>query len=69
MTPSLSWAHDLENSMDGQFVDDRKVLGVGLKFNLNKQHEINLGYQNFLKSKWDIFRDHDNYSTSYSYTF
>lgn len=69
MTPSLSWAHDLENSMDGQFVDDRKVLGVGLKFNLNKQHEINLGYQNFLKSKWDIFRDHDNYSASYSYTF
>ena len=69
MTPSLSWAHDLENSMDTQFVDGRKVLGVGLKFNLNKQHEINLGYQNFLKSKWDIFRDHDNYSASYSYTF
>ena len=69
MTPSLSWAHDINNSMDTQFVDGRKVLGVGLKFNLNKQHELNFGYQAFLKSKWDIFRDHDNVSASYSYTF
>ena len=69
MTPSFSWAHDINNSMDTQFVDGRKVAGLGVKFNLNKQHELNFGYQVFLKSKWDIFRDHDNVSASYSYTF
>ena len=55
--------------MDSQFIHKRKVVALGLKLNLNKAHDVNFGYQTFLKTPWDANRDHDNVSASYSYTF
>ncbi len=71
MSPSLFWAHDVKGwSMDGQFNEGRKTLAFGLGFNLNKIHNISLNYTTYADSaKYDPFRDHDNYSVAYSYTF
>ena len=70
-TPSLFIGHDVEGySIDGQFNEGRLSVGYGLEFNLNKEHKINLNYNWFSDSAdYDVFRDHDNYSVSYSYTF
>ena len=70
-TPSIFWLHDVEGvSMDGQFNDGRKTISLGMKFNLNKTHNLEFNYTTYSnKTKYDIFRDKDNASVSYSYTF
>ena len=70
-TPSIFWLHDVEGvSMDSQFNDGRKTISLGMKFNLNKTHNLEFNYTTYSnKAKYDIFRDKDNASVSYSYTF
>lgn len=70
-TPSLFVGHDVKGySIDGQFNEGRITVAYGLSFNLNKEHKIDLAYTTYSNSaKYDIFRDHDNYSIAYSYTF
>ena len=71
VTPSVFWAHDVDGySIDTQFNEGRKVLSMGLNFNKNKAHNISLNYTTYANSaKFDQFRDRDNYSVAYSYTF
>jgi hypothetical protein len=71
MTPSLFWAHDVKGySMDSQFNEGSKTTGLGLKFSLNKVHTVELNYTNYANSAtYNMFRDRDNYSATYSYTF
>lgn len=70
MTPSIFWAHDVDGlSMDSQLVKGKKTVSLGLKFNLNKTHDVQFNYTTYANSKYDIFRDKDNASVSYSYTF
>lgn len=71
MTPSVFWAHDVDGtSHDGQFQEDRKTLGLGLAFNLNKVHNLAFTFTTFDdKAEYNVFRDRDNYSIAYSYTF
>jgi hypothetical protein len=70
-TPSLFIGHDVKGySIDGQFNQGRLAVSYGLGFNLNKEHKIDLAYTTYSNSaEYDIFRDHDNYSIAYSYTF
>lgn len=68
-SPSIFWAQDVDGvSMTGAFSEGNTTLGLGLKLNLNKVHDINLGYTSYT-GKWNTFRDSDNYSVSYSYSF
>jgi hypothetical protein len=70
-TPSLFVGHDVKGySIDGQFNEGRITVSLGLGFNLNKEHKVDLAYTTYSNSaKYDLFRDHDNYSIAYSYTF
>jgi hypothetical protein len=71
VTPSLFFAHDVDGtSVDNQLLEKRKTVALGLLFDLNKAHKINLNYTYFSNdAKYNITARHDNYSVSYSYTF
>ena len=71
ITPTLFWAHDVDGySLDSQFVKDRQVLSLGVGFNKNKVHNVSLNYTMYSNdATFDMFRDRDNYSIAYSYTF
>ncbi|WP_366090814.1 DUF1302 domain-containing protein [uncultured Dechloromonas sp.] len=67
--PTLFFAHDVQGvSLDGQFQEDRKTLGLGVEFNLDKKHTIYTNYTTYT-GKWNLTRDHDNLSVAYSYKF
>ena len=70
-TPTVFFLHDVKGySMDGQFTQDRQVLSLGVKFSLNKVHNLEATYTTYSnKADYDAFRDRDNYSLTYSYTF
>jgi hypothetical protein len=69
--PSVFWSHDVEgNSIDYQFLEDRKTLSLTAGFSLNNQHMVELNYTTYDDSaKYHTFRDHDNASVVYRYTF
>lgn len=68
-SPSVFFAHDVSGvSMDAQYQEGRKTLALGLEFDLNKLHTVNIGYTRY-SGDWNVTRDNDNYSMSYSYAF
>lgn len=71
VSPNLFWQHDVSGfSSDYQFIEKRKVIGVGVKFDYQKKFTIDMGYTTFANStKYDPFRDRDYYSLSFSTTF
>ncbi len=70
-TPSIFFAHDVSGfSMDNQFNEGKKTVSLGLKFNLNKTHNFDFTWTTYANTaKFDPYRDRDNASVSYSYTF
>jgi hypothetical protein len=70
VTPSVFWAHDVDGvSMDPTFIEDRQVLGLGLKFNLNKRYNLELNYVDYSDAEFDPLFDRDYYSVSAGVTF
>jgi hypothetical protein len=70
VTPSVFWSQDVEGvSMDPQFIEDRSVLGLGLKFNYNKKYVLDLNYVEYGTSQFDPLFDRDYYSAAVSVTF
>lgn len=71
MTPSIFWGHDVSGySSDGQFIEDRKALTLGVKFDYKKKYQLEAGYTTFSNSaKYDPFRDRDFFSAAISATF
>ena len=71
VTPNIYWAHDVDGySMDGQFLKDRKVLGVGVKFSYAKKYNLELNATTFNhNAKFDALRDRDFYSATASMSF
>jgi len=70
ITPSVFWSQDVEGvSMDPQFIEDRSVLGLGLKFNYNKKYVLDLNYVEYGNSDFDPVFDRDYYSAAVSVTF
>ena len=70
MTPSVFWSHDVDGvSMDPAFIEDRAVLGLGLKFTYNKQYVFDLNYVDYADEGYDPLQDRDFYSVSISVTF
>ncbi|HFG6905400.1 DUF1302 family protein [Acinetobacter baumannii] len=70
LSPNIFWAHDVNGyASDGQFIQDRKQLGLGLKA---KYHlaSLDLNYIRFANNaKYDSFRDHDYINVALSYNF
>ena len=71
VSPNLFWQHDVSGfSSDYQFIEKRKIIGIGVKFDYQKKFTIDMGYTTFANStKYDPFRDRDYYSLSFSTTF
>jgi hypothetical protein len=70
ITPSVFWSQDVEGvSMDPTFVEDRSVLGLGVKFNYNKKYALDLNYVEYGTSDFDPLFDRDYYSAAVSVTF
>jgi hypothetical protein len=70
VTPSVFWLQDVEGiSMDPTFLEDRRTLGLGLKFNLNKKYTLEANYVNYNDAEFDPLFDRDFYSVSASVTF
>lgn len=70
-TPSVYFSHDVKgNSIDYQFLQDRKTLSLGLGFSLNNVHQVELNYTTYANdATYNTGRDRDNVSIVYSYTF
>ncbi len=70
VTPSVFWSQDVEGvSMDPTFIEDRQVLGLGVKFSLNKRYVLDLNYVDYADENFDPLFDRDYYSASFSVTF
>jgi len=71
MFPTLSLRHDVKGySADFQFLEDRLALGLSARFNLNKVHNIDLGYVYYADTAdYDAFRDRDYYTVVLSTSF
>ena len=69
--PQLNISEDLHGySVDSQFVKDRRTIGVGLRLNFQKRHNLELNYVTYSdKAKYDAFRDRDFYSLVVSTSF
>lgn len=70
VSPSIFWSHDVDGvSMDSTFIEDRQVLGLGLRFNLNKRYNLDLNYVDYADADFDPLFDRDYYSVSAGVTF
>jgi len=70
VTPSVYWAYDIDGtSMDPTFIEDRMVLGLGLKFNYNKKYTFDTNWVQYADNGYDPLQDRDYYSASFSVTF
>jgi hypothetical protein len=70
VTPSVFWSQDVEGvSMDPAFIEDREVLGLGLKFTYDKRYVLDLALVDYSDKNFDPLFDRDYYSASVSVTF
>ncbi len=70
VTPSVFWSQDVDGvSMDPTFIEDRSVLGLGLKFTYNKQYVFDMNWVQYGDNGYDPLQDRDFYSASFSVTF
>jgi hypothetical protein len=69
--PLLNFGHDVRGySADSQFVEDRKTIGLGLRLNFAKRHNIEWNYVRYNdRALFDAFRDRDFMSVAVSTTF
>jgi hypothetical protein len=70
VTPSLFWSHDVNGvSLDPAFIEDRQVLGLGLKFTYNKKYVLDMNWVDYADEGYDPLQDRDYYSAAVSVTF
>ena len=70
VSPNLVWNQDVDGvSMDGQFIDGRETLGLGVGFTWAKKYTLDLGYTWFADSAYNPLMDRDYYSASFGVTF
>jgi hypothetical protein len=70
VTPSVFWSHDVDGiSMDPAFIEDRQVLGLGVKFTYNKKYVLDFNWVDYANDNYDPLFDRDYYSAALSVTF
>ena len=55
--------------MDGQFIEDRQALGLGLGFNWSKKYTLDVNYTWFADSAYNPLMDRDYFSVSAGVSF
>jgi len=70
VTPSVFWSQDVDGiSMDPAFIEDRQVLGLGVKFTYNKKYVLDFNWVDYADDNYDPLFDRDYYSAALSVTF
>jgi Protein of unknown function (DUF1302) len=70
VSPSLVWNHDVDGvAMDGQFIEDRRALGLGLGFTWAKKYTLDWNYTWFADSAFNPLMDRDYFSVSAGVSF
>jgi hypothetical protein len=70
VTPSVFWSQDVDGiSIDPAFIEDREVLGLGMKFTYNKKYVLDLNWVDYADNNYDPLHDRDYYSAAFSVTF
>jgi hypothetical protein len=70
VTPSVFWSHDVDGiSMDPAFIEDRQILGLGLKFTYSKRYTLDFNWVDYADENFDPIFDRDYYSASIGVTF
>lgn len=69
--PGLFVAQDVNgNSVDSQFVDERRTISPSVGFGYQKKYQLDLTYATYNnKAEYDNFSDHDFYSANFSINF
>lgn len=69
--PRVFWSHDVKGySVDGQFLEDRRTLGLGVKFSFQKQYALDVSYNRFINgATFDPLRDRDYMSATLTANF
>lgn len=64
LKPRLFWSRDVKGySADGTFVEDKQILGLGMRAEYNTQYYVDFNYTGHKHSaKYDIFHDRDHFS-------
>lgn len=64
LKPRLFWSHDVKGySADATFIEDRKVLGLGVRAEYNKQYYADFSYTRYNhNSTYDVLHDRDFFS-------
>ena len=62
--PRLFWSHDVKGySADNTFIEDRQVLGLGVRADYNNRYYADFTYTRYNRSaKYDFFHDRDYFS-------
>ena len=71
MTPKVSLAYDIGNGPEpgSQFIDERLVASVGVRFVYLNQTQVSIDYTNFSGGDHNTAKDRDNIALSASYSF
>jgi hypothetical protein len=70
VTPIVFWSHDVEGvSMDPAFIEDRKILSLGVKFTYDKRYTLDFNWVDYADENFDPLFDRDYYSASVGVTF
>lgn len=71
MTPKMSLAYDVGNGPEpgAQFIDQRLVASVGVKFVYLNRTQVSVDYTNFSGGDYNTAKDRDNIALSASYSF
>lgn len=69
--PNLFWSHDVKgHSVDSQFIEDRKALGMGVRFSYAKKYNAEFSAVRYNRNaSWDYLRDRDFYSANVGMNF
>lgn len=70
-SPRIFWSQDVKGyAVDGAFVEDRTVLGLGMKLSYDKRYTFDFSYNQYgNKAKFDPLRDRDYFSATFSAAF
>jgi len=70
VTPSVFWSQDVQgNSIDGQFLENRRQLALGVKFTYAHNYNVALTYATYGNAAYDPLHDRDFYSVTAGLTF
>jgi hypothetical protein len=73
VSPRIAWAHDVDGTTPGpggSFIDGRKIITVGVGFNLLNEWVIDIAYTDYMGGgRYNLLRNRDFFAASVRYSF